>query len=108
MSITFNLYNCPFCQTELINSTVHCTGNKKYSCLECLNCNSFFYTKNIYKILYNLAEKENRKLSPKVYYYDPEISIWKRTSVSKSDNIKKTNNNPELFMIIQLAAAKAA
>lgn len=90
MSITFNLHNCPFCQTELINSTVHCPEYKKYPCLECTKCNSYFFTKNTYKILYNLAEKENRKLSSKVYYYNPDSSIWNKSTIPKFNNKKVT------------------
>lgn len=30
MSAMFNLQNCPFCQTELINSMVYCSSNKKF------------------------------------------------------------------------------
>jgi len=47
MSILFNLHDCPFCQTKLINSTVHYSEYKKYSCLECTKCHSYFFTKNV-------------------------------------------------------------
>lgn len=90
MSVTFDSHNCPFCQTELINSTVHCSGYKKYACLECPKCHSYFFTKNTYKILYNLAEKDNQKLSSKVHYYDPDTSIWSKKTVSKINNKKLT------------------
>lgn len=92
MTTTFNLHDCPFCKTNLIKSTVNCPGYKKYPCLECPKCHSYFYTKNNYKILYNLAEKENRKLSSKVHYYDTETSIWNKKSVPDSNNKKTTNN----------------
>lgn len=90
MSATFNLRNCPFCQTELISSTVLCPGYKKYSCLECIKCHSYFFTKNVYKILYNLAEKENRNLSSNIHYYDPDISIWAKNTIHRTNNKKTT------------------
>lgn len=93
MSTTFNLHDCPFCKTELVKSTVHCPGDKKYPCLECPKCHSYFYTKNAYKILYEIAQKENRKLSSKVHYYDTETSIWNKKSVSEPNNKKKTINS---------------
>ncbi|MCM1262563.1 MAG: hypothetical protein NC313_07545 [Butyrivibrio sp.] len=94
MSTTFNLHECPFCNTELINSTVHCPNYKKYSCLECPECHSYFFTKNNYNILYNLAEKEGQKLSDKVHYYNTETSIWREKSTynPKIKNSKKTKN----------------
>jgi len=96
MSITFNLHECPYCKTELINSTVHCPEYKKYSCLECTKCHSYFFTKNNYKILYNLAEKEGKKLSDKVHYYNTDTSIWRdeRADILKlKNNIKAKNTS---------------
>lgn len=72
---------------------MHCPEYKKYACLECPKCHSYFYTKNTYKILYNLAEKENRKLSSKVHYYDTETSIWNKKSISEPNNKKKAIKN---------------
>lgn len=90
MSIKFNLQDCPFCKTELVDSTVSCSENIKYPCLECKKCHSYFFTKNRYKQLNELAEKENRKLSSKVHYYDSETSIWSKKSAIEANNKKKT------------------
>lgn len=106
MSIIFNLHNCPFCQTELINSTVHCPENKKYSCLECPKCNSYFFTKNNYKILYNLAEKKNRKLNSNVHYYDTQASIWNKTPMQKLYDKKKTTNKKTIVKSKQNTKSK--
>ena len=90
MSIKFNLQDCPYCKTELVDSTVSCSENIKVSCLECKKCHAYFFTKNRYKQLYELAEKEGRKLSSKVHYYDPETSIWSKKSAIETNNKKKT------------------
>lgn len=90
----FNLHNCPFCKTELINSTVHCPEYKNYSCLECPKCHSYFFTKNNYKMLYNLAKKQGQKLNDRVHYYNTNTSIWREEHINipKSKNNKKTKN----------------
>lgn len=94
MSIKFNLLNCPYCKTKLVDSTVRYSENIKYPCLECKKCHEYFFTKNRYKQLYELAKKENRKLSSKVHHYNPETSIWSKKSATEANNKKKTTKTP--------------
>lgn len=83
---------CPFCKSELINSTVNCPNNKVYPCQECQKCHSYFYTKNNYMKLKDLARKNNQKLNSNVFYFSESIFKPKSQEVIKQNSINKLNN----------------
>ena len=60
---------CPFCKSELTNSKTHCPNNKIYPCLECKKCRCYFYTKNNYNALKELAFEYHSKLNSRVFYF---------------------------------------
>lgn len=80
---------CPFCKAILVNSNTHCPDNKTYPCQECKNCHCYFYTKDNYTKLKNLAIKNKTKLNSNVYYFADSI-YKKETFVSNTKNKLKS------------------
>lgn len=108
---------CPFCNSELINSRVHCPNNKVYPCQECNKCHSYFYTRNNYIQLKNLASKSNKKLNSSVYYFSESIFKPKEKSIPikniKSNNTietkkKKVKHKNKIKQIIPKSANKSS
>lgn len=93
---------CPFCNSELINSRVHCPNNKIYPCQECKKCHSYFYTKNNYIKLKNLASKNNQKLNSSVYYFSESIFEPQNTAknMDKNQNLKHIQHKLEIDKLV--------
>lgn len=92
---------CPFCQSQLIDSTVLCPDNIKLTCQECTNCHSYFYSRNNYMKLRDYALKENHKLSSNVHYFaesifkekQPKKIVNNRNKVKQKPNKKNNKKN---------------
>lgn len=101
--VLFDLKRCPYCKTELIKSFVNYHNKLKIQCLECIECNSYLFSKSNYKYLQELAAKENRRLNSHVHYYTLPEFAWddsnaKRLIINednKSNKISKINKKPK-------------
>lgn len=90
MKIIFIKNNlCPFCSKQLKYSHTICPENITLPCLECSECKVYFYKRNYYDTLKNLAQNYRRKLNHDVYVYEEVLS--KKKISNKSLGKKKAN-----------------